>query len=624
MSTLVRGIVQGVGFGLAVATSELGVNFVGVMRRRFGGNPEFALEVTVLEVGLAAVIGLAAAPLLRLRAGRALHLVAIGACWFALTEWVQLDSPLFSALGRVPPVAATLLALLGLALARWRPVAPWVVVGLLWLLAVAAPPVYLHVTTPPVAPVAELAPARADAPDVVVVVLDTVRAGNVASYGYERETSPELDAIAAEGALFVDATSPSTWSLPSHASLFTGRYPSSHGAHAEHHYLDGRFPTLAEILQRSGYETFCFTANAWISDGLGLTRGFAVHEQGSGGGGMGFSFIHRLLDRLGLQEADKGGGAIAGLFEDWARERDSERPAFVFLNFIEAHFPYHMLPHEHLRTFTDLGYGRLRAISMSLMGQQFGGPGLALDEALGPTRDMYDGGVAYSSRLVGRVVDALRERGTLDQTVVVVLADHGEILGEREGYFGHGPTLYQEAIEVPLVVRYPPRIAAGTRVETPVSTLGVLASVLDLAGLPPSPTAQVGSLVPLAEGRAGASPGPILSELHESASMSGEIHREDPQFHSDRRYRMLREGPLKLVTSSTGQELLYDLESDPEESRDLANERPRDLALMKRRMDGVRAELGLPALDAELAVGDDAPELDEATRERLRALGYVE
>ena len=624
MVTLRRALVLGIAFALAAVTTEIWLGFGGVVARRMGGSMAFELQVTALELGLGALLGLLAAPLLWLRGGVVWQVLALGAAWFGLQRWVELDAPMFAAMALVPPIGGTLLTLLGLWLARRWTAAPWIAIAVLWCAGMVAGPIYLALTTPEPPPRAALPPAPEGAPDVVLVVLDTVRAGSVGSYGYGRETSPEFDALAAEGALFLDATSPSTWSLPSHASLFTGRYPSSHGAHAEHRYLDDRFPTLAQVLERNGYETHCFTSNAWISDGLGLTRGFASQVQGRSGGGMGFSFVHRLLDRVGLFESDKGGGPIAGEFERWARDRERERPAFVFLNFIEAHFPYHMLPHEHLWQFTDEPYERLRAISMDLMGAQFGGGAPPTEEVVEPARDMYDGGIAYSSRLLHRIVEALRARGTLDETLLVVMSDHGEVLGERAGHFGHGPSLYQESIGVPLLVRYPPRIPKGVRVEQPVSTLGVFATILDLAGLPPSPSVQVPSLVPLARGEASASGGPILSELHVASSMGGEYDLDDPQMHTDRRYRLLREGPLKLVTSSTGQELLYDLAADPRETRDLSAERPRDLARMRGRMSQVMAALDLPPLDAEPAVGDAAPEMDEATRERLRDLGYIE
>lgn len=489
--------------------------------------------------------------------------------------------------------------------------------------------IYLKATTPPLPSRAELPPAKPGAPNVVLVVLDTVRARNVSTYGYGRPTSPELDRLAAEGALFLDATSPSTGSLPSHASLFTGRYPSSHGAHGEHQFLDARYPTLAQALEHSGYETFCITANAWISDGLGLTRGFAWQDtslRDQGGAAKGFSFIHRLLDRLGLGESDKGGDAVATSFEAWARARPAPggRAAFAFLNFIEAHFPYHQLPHASLYRFTDRAYGELRAISIDLLGQQLGGKGRSAEEAGPPARDMYDGGVVYSNALLHRVVEALRAQGTLDNTVLIVLADHGEILGERGGFFGHGPTLYQEAVGVPLVMRYPPRLPAGVRVVQPVSTLGVFATILDLAGIEPPPTLQVASLAPLASGASHDGGGPILSELHVFKGFAGVSARPDPQMNPDRRYRVLREGNLKLVTSSKGDPFLYDLAADPGETRDRSAERPEDVAKLLARLAQVEEEIGLPALDAPIADREKPPEVDAATRDRLRALGYTE
>jgi len=630
MTILRRALVQGFAFGIAATTIGLWLQMIGFMQRRMGASVPLMLQTSALEIALAVLLGLAAAPLLLLRGGRVLHVVTIALCWLGLERWVSLDSPLFNQMELAAPAAATLLTLLGLGLARrWRRL-PWVLGALLFVAALAAPSLYLRFTTPEQAPLGALPPAPAGAPDVVLVVLDTVRAGSVSAYGYARPTAPALDELASEGALFLDATSPSTWSLPSHASLFTGRYPSSHGAHGEHRFLDDRYPTLASALAHNGYETFCFTSNAWISDGLGLTRGFGYQDESlmaHGGAGRGFSFIFRLLDRLGLQETDKGGTRVADSFEQWAESRpaDGGRPAFVFLNFIEAHFPYHQLPHDALFRFTDLPYNVLRSISVDLMGQQFGGKGRSVEEAGEPARDMYDGGIVHTSDLLGRVVEALRARGTLDNTVLVVLADHGEILGERAGHFGHGPSFYQESVGVPLIVRYPARIPAATRIDTPVSTLGVYATIFDLAGLEAPPTLQVGSLVPLATGQTQQGGGPILAELHPMPSpFTDETAPTDPQMHFDRRYRLFREGGMKLVTSSKGDALLYDLTVDPRESRDLAAERPEDLARMQAQLAAVGAQIGLPALDAPLAADGAAPELDEETRARLRELGYAE
>jgi arylsulfatase A-like enzyme len=631
MASLLRALALGAGFGVAAAVVELWVGLIPFIQRRMGPGPLALAESGLWMIALGAVLGLLGAPLLlrvRRRAAGTLLLVAwLAGAWYALERWVELDSPLFAPAMLARPFGGALVLLLGLGLRSLPRVpawAPWAAGALLFAGGVYAPGVYLSATTPAPPLRAALAPALPGAPDIVLVVLDTVRAENVSTYGHARDTAPTLDALAREGALFLDATSPSTWSLPSHASLFTGRYPSSHGAYAFRTLLDDRFPTLAQVLQAKGFETFCFTANPWISDGLGLTRGFGYQDDSwRASGGRGFSFIHRLGDRLGFGAYDKGGGMVAERFEAWARARPaSARPAFAFLNFLEAHFPYHELPPEYRSRYTDRPLAELRRVSMDLMAVQFGGP--SQDPALvgPPARDLYDGGVRYSDALLGRVVEALRARGTLDRTVLVVLADHGELLGEHGSYFGHGPSLYQKAIRVPLLVRYPARVPAGARVEAPVTTLGAFATIVELAGLEVPPTVQAGSLLPLlAPGAEGADAGaPFLAELMSSGVPTAE--RGDPQIKANVHLRALRAGRMKLVESSAGDRFLYDLEADPLESRDLAAERPEEAAALHARLEAERARLGLPAFD-QIGRGAAAA-VDEETKQRLRELGYVE
>jgi arylsulfatase A-like enzyme len=628
MRTALRGLVLGLGFGLAVAIADAAVAGIGTLTRRMGPGPGFMLRIALVEIALAGLLGVVVSPLLRVRAGRWLALAALALAWLALGAWVRFEAPMGRMFLVMPPVAGLLLALAGLGIARWRAWPAWALGVALLAAAAGGPQAYVSATSSVPPPLAELPPAPAGAPDVVLVVLDTVRAQNVSAYGYGRDTTPFFGALAREGALFTDATSPATWSLPSHASLFTGRFPTGHGAHGENLVLDGTFPTLADVLARSGYETLCFTSNAWISDGLGLSRGFRFQDSIArelGGAGRNFSFVWRLLDRLGLAEGDKGGATVAARFREWVGARPADaRPYFAFLNFIEAHFPYHQLPREYASRYTDRARAELEDVSMALMAQQFGGPVRPLDEVADPARDLYDGGIAYTDELLRRVVEALRARGSLDRTVLVVLADHGETLGERASFCGHGPSLYQEVVSVPLLVRYPPRVPAGARVTTPVSTVGAMATILDLAGVEAPPTLQVGSLAPLAAGAADGG-GPVLAENTKMTAMGAPERAlaDDPQMQGDRRYRALRDGSLKLVETSRGERFLYDLAADPDESRDLAAERPDDVARLAARLEEIRAALGLPALDADLAAGV-APELDPATRERLKQLGYVE
>jgi arylsulfatase A-like enzyme len=545
----------------------------------------------------------------------------MAAIYAGLHRALLLDSPMSTLPALAAAPLALVLLLTGLALGRLSRSLPIALGAALLVASCFAPATYLALTRPEAPPSVALPDPPAGAPDVVLIVLDTVRAANMSAYGYARPTTPVFDRLADEGALFLDATSPATWSLASHASLFTGLFPSSHGAHAENMILAPSIPTLAGSLEAAGYETSCFTSNAFISPSLGLTRGFRYTDEAwrDGGAGRTFNFVFRGLDRLGFGAEDKGGAAVVESFERWSAETPADaRPQFVFLNFIEAHFPYHQLPDAYLERFSESTRAELQALSMELMAAQFGGPAPAdPEEASRLATDMYDGGILYTDYLLGRIVEAIRGRGVLDRTLLIVMADHGEMLGEH-GNYGHGTALYEPGIHVPLSMRYPPRIPAGTRVETPVSTVGVFATVLDVVGLEPRAPLQVSSLMgPLAGGPPG---GPVLAERFAREQLKP---IEDPVQNPAVRVRTYRAGQLKLVETSKGSALLFDLATDPGETRDLSDSRRADLARLQGELDTWSAALALPPLDATVEPGAE-PELDPEARERLRALGYVD
>jgi len=351
-----------------------------------------------------------------------------------------------------------------------------------------------------------------------------------------------------------------------------------------------------------------------------LTRGFAWSDRAylSGSGGRSFLFVYRLLDLLGVSANDKGGGDVAGHFEHWVQTRTrASRPAFAFLNFLEAHFPYHQVPAEFLAKFTDSSRSQLREFSLETFGAQFG---RKLSEAeakraAGPAVDMYDAGVLYSDYLLHRVVEALRRSGRLNETLLVVLADHGEMLGEH-GNFGHGASLYQPDLHVPLLIRFSGHVPAGLRVEQPVSTLGVYATVLDLAGVDAPGPVQVGSLVPALSGEAAGRP--VIAERFRTDLLTG----EDRDLLANRRYRVYRSGRMKLVEDEKGRVFVFDLDADPQENLNLAERQPARTRRLRDELAAWVARLGLPALDARIDFGAE-PNVDDATRQRLQALGYV-
>lgn len=623
-----RGALIGGLFALAAVAIEIWLLTIGKMKVGVAAPRTAFAEAVLLEVGLGVVIGLAAAPLLRLRFGAGVHLGAVFVAWVALGVAAGIpERSLHRTLLILPWLIGLLLAGAELAAHRHpraRHVPLGMVIGVL-VTSLVLPDLH-SAWTGPERRARPRASAPASAPDVLMVVLDTVRADHVGAYGYARGTTPIFDALAAEGGLFEDATTPATWSLPAHASLFTGRFVASHGAHAEHRRLGAEHATIAETFAAAGYDTRCFTANAWINDTLGLTRGFAWSDEAwrSGEAGRTRLYAFRLLERFGLGANDNGGAAVAANFEDWARSTPrSEGPTFVFVNFIEAHFPYHQVPESFLNRFTRDDRGELRVLSDALVAAQFGGVAPDPAGAAEPATAMYDAGVAYADHLLGRLIEALRARGTLDRTVIVVLSDHGELLGERAGW-GHGHTVREAEVRVPLLVRYPPTIGAGARSETPVSTAGVFATLTDLAELPTPHSVQVGSLTGALRG--GPAGGPVIVERFAgevASSLTASAQRADPMARSDVRFRAYRSGPLKLVVDSEGGAALFDVVADPLERDDLAATRPDDLERLRRELDAWSAAIDLPGLDGA-AASSPAPVLDDEARERLRALGYLE
>lgn len=630
-SMLKAGLLGGLGWGMAISMVHLaqGIGLIVAL-----GTPPmtgFAAKTVPMELVLGVLAGLLFAPVTRLTKNPWAHPLVLAAAWIGLERFVAVDpSKILMWVG--PTLGALLVFAIGRAIWRRMPAA---VLGL----SVAIPaitlviPEAIEASKPPL-PVREgAAQAPAGAPDVLFIVMDTVRAQSTSAYGYERKTTPNFDRIAQEGVLFKDANSPATWSLPAHAALFTGTFPSWNNANAETRFLDDKLPTLAETLGDAGWQTRCFSANPHISDSFGLTRGFQANDKAwaTGTSARNFSFIYRLVDALHLGGAeDKGGSIVVGNIERWMKSRPADAPPqFVFVNFLEAHFPFHQLPEEFLNEFQDRPVSELREINQIAFGVQFGRQ--LTDEEYEivhqPLVDMYDAGVLYTDHLVGEVLDVWEEAGLLDNTIVVVIGDHGESVGEQ-GAFGHVTPMNEQVLRVPFAIRYPKKIQAGSVVDQPISTVGTYATVLDLLGLNPPSVYQVGSLLPGIQGDEVGKP--VLAERFEEHMLSarfgeGEANGKGPLVNPRGRFRAYRSGDYKLVQHTTDGTVLFNLSSDPMESRDIAGNDKYTTQAMVSELESWQARLGLPALDAPIDAPKSLPEnLSAEELEALRALGYIE
>ncbi len=578
----------------------------------------------LLAVGL--LLGLAWGGVLKLARGGLWHPLALSAS--SATLLLAFAAPAGEAFLVKAASVATAVAFLyaaGLVLSRRPAMRRWVVAaGVVLALSLLALSPLTGGFEPVLGP--RSAPAPAGAPNVLFVVLDTVRTDRLDLMGYERPTFPYLSEVAREGAVFERAVSPAPWTLPSHASMFTGLYPSAHGAHHENTFLDEERVTLAEILHRHGWDTAAFSANPWISPSTGMTQGFAVQdpvwlEQTA----PEVSFAWLVAWSLGWIEPDNNGRAVTRKWLGWLDGWDGERPFFAFLNYLETHFPYHLLPEKYLGTFSPSGTpeSELAEASLAVMEAELHGWRVTPEQAA-RVGELYDASIRYEGELVARAVEAVRERGELDRTVLVLVSDHGDLLGEHGGLFQHTRSLVDYLLSVPLVVRYPPRVPAGVRISSPITTAALLPTLLDLVGLDAPPGIHTRSFAPLFDGT-GAAGSPLLAEGY---AEDGRLEAPDfkPRSPFDRlrvRYRALEEDGFKLIVDSTGERWLFEPLVDPSESVNLADERPDVVERLSRRLDAWVETHGLGALDRQLAT-DKAAGIDPEVRERLRALGYVQ
>ena len=331
-------------------------------------------------------------------------------------------------------------------------------------------------------------------PNILLLVLDTVRAWDLSLYGWRRATTPRLSEWAAKGALFQRALAPAPWTTLSHAAMFTGRYPTDLPV-SWRTPLNGEYPTLAEVLRDAGYATSGVAGNYLnLGRGTGLSAGFAHYEDYPfeavavlrattiGGRILRVDRIKALVGRRrtipGLVASEVNHRFLAWL--DGRRPAESAHPWFAFLNYFDAHAPY--LPPA---PFDTLYMGRSDPPVDRFwqnVERAYGRPPVPAEE-LGEELDAYDGAITYLDQQVDSLLRALGARGVLDNTIVVVTADHGELFGEH-GIVGHGNNLYLPVLHVPLLIVAPGRIPANTRVASLASLRDLPATLLRLAGVP--------------------------------------------------------------------------------------------------------------------------------------------
>ncbi len=492
-------------------------------------------------------------------------------------------------------------------------------------------------------------------PNIVLVVLDTQRVDRLGCYGYPRPTTPRLDAFAADALVFDNCLSAAIWTLPSHASIFTGLFPGEHGATHAHGWLDDEFETMAELLGRAGYETIALTNNAWIGPTSNLSQGFSrvifpklLH-------GPRGNTVHQFLDKVlypggyvgrwlgAVTSEDEGAKFTNQLLARWLDERDCGRPFFLFVNYLEPHYPYRPhLPHRQLFVkpeAIDASYQHVwpprQTVAFSLLKQQIYTPA-----QLKLLNDTYDGETRMLDDYVGEMLQVLAERIPLNESLVIITSDHGENLGDHH-MMSHSWCVYDSLAHVPLIIRYPRRLAAGRRKDL-VQTVDLLPTVMDaVCGRPIATKSTFGqSLLPpqggkqpssvAATSRAAPAPttGPagraVVVELMTTGSVGLDMAQGmDIRFNIAPfvgMLRAIRQGPWKYILSPDGREELYHVASDPGElNNQIDRHRPTAKLLRERLEQWVAAECSYkpPTQSAGMRP------LDPRTRQHLHDLGYL-
>lgn len=425
-------------------------------------------------------------------------------------------------------------------------------------------------------------------PNLVLVTVDTLRADHLGAYGYERPTSPAIDGLAREGVVFERAFAPRGMTWPSLASIMTSRYPVAHGVRRNGIEISPAQTTLAEVLAARGWAT---AAIVWRNVRRQRWEGF---------------------EHVASADDDP---ELARLAIEWLEARPPG-PFFLWLHLHRPHSPY--APPEELARRFDTGYrGPIDGSRQLLDEITFTRRELSAEE-LAHVVSLYDAETAYADGEVGRLLAALERLDLASDSLVVLSADHGEDLAQRQSYFYHMASVYDSSLHVPLILRWPKVLPAGARVRDLVENIDLAPTLVELMGVEAPEAFQGTSLVPLIRGRK-LELGPVFAEI-EDKILTVRTERYRYVMNPGGHHPTWRRGPLgedERGKLAIAEEELYDLEVDPAEQHNVVSERPE-------LRDQLRALLLAWQEHYDWKLDGQPPvEIDPTTRRELEELGYV-
>jgi arylsulfatase A-like enzyme len=436
-------------------------------------------------------------------------------------------------------------------------------------------------------------------PNVLIIVIDTLRADHLGSYGYARAQTPHLDALAAAGTRFANARAPSAWTLPSVASILTGLYPAAHGVEGVRSVLAPANLTIAEALHDAGYESAAFSGNPrFVTPQMGFDQGFdrfAVVETPLADGAPALDPV-----RAGPHAAARVSEATADKVTDaalqWiAARREPAKPFFLYVHYFDPHAGY-FPPPEYAARFGVAGARLAGPEQWSVLHARRAPSGDDVATLLA----LYDAEVAFTDTHVGRLLDGIASQ-VRSPTLIVLAGDHGEEFGEHGG-LQHGRTLFDEQLRVPLVIAGAD-LPRGAVVQNAVSLVSIWATIADLAGIKSDGRPRGRSLVGLLRGERWDAV--IFADL----AWERGTHRVTAI-----------DGRWKLIMDRGDAPHLFDLQTDPGERLDAQEQTPERLAALGEQVQAHTSE----SIAQRAQVPPAARTITDAERERLRALGYVQ
>jgi len=417
-------------------------------------------------------------------------------------------------------------------------------------------------------------------PPILIYLIDALRSDHLGCYGYERDTSPNIDRFANDSVLFLRNIAQSSWTKASVASIFTGLTPLLHGAQDRADALPEEAETLAEILRAEGYRTAAFLANGWVTDGFSMTQGFE-HRY----------FVNR-----------ERSSRLHDAFSAWLDEQGLHDSFFAYIHSVDPHAPYDPPP-THRQRFTSERIDPHLGSSQSLLELHSAElePGQKLIQDL---LALYDAEIAYNDEHFGELISSLKERGIYDESLIILTSDHGEEFFEH-GKLQHGVNLYSEVLNTPLIIKFPKGFGASGIVSSPTQHVDLLPTVLDLLGLVIPPEVEGWSLLPLLERD------PPWREVFSDLNLDGN------------RAESVYAHPWQLIRSDSengeqGRFELYDHShrSKDERERERSSQAPIVALYLQKALDRHKENpFRLPA--REVAI-------DEVMERRLKALGYLQ